>query len=83
MVQTKRNTPVFKVISRNEDTTKLEVKEVELAVPIWGWAYLQHRADALYEGDLNMAINEIFSAGMMAFVEIGEMNMEPANTLPC
>lgn len=75
--------PDIRTISRNESTNKLEIKEVELAVPIWGWEYLQLRANSLYGGDLNVAINEVFSAGLMAYIEIGEINMEPANTLPC
>jgi len=83
MPQTKRHNPVIRNIQRNEETNQLEIKEVELAVPKWGWQYLQMRADALYGGDLNTAINEVFSAGLMAYIEIGEVNMEPANTLPC
>ena len=83
MTQTKLNKPEIRVIPRNEKTNQLEIKEVELAVPIWGWQYLQMRADTLYNGDLNTAVNEVFSAGLMAYIEIGEVNMEPANTLPC
>ena len=83
MTQTKQHNPVIKTISRNERTNELEIREVELAVPIWGWQYLQMRANALYEGDLNTAVNEVFSAGLMAYIEIGEINMNPANTLPC
>jgi hypothetical protein len=83
MPQTKRHEPVIKSIKRNEKTNELEFREVELAVPIWGWQYLQMRADALYDGDLNTAVNEVFSAGLMAYIEIGEVNMKPANTLPC
>ena len=83
MPQTKRHKPVIRNIRRNEETNQLEIKEVELAVPIWGWQYLQMRADALYDGDLNTAVNEVFSAGLMAYIEIGEVNMEPANSLPC
>lgn len=75
--------PVIKSISRNERTNELEIREVEIACPKWGWQYLQMRADALYGGDLNTAVNEVFSAGLMAYIEIGEVNMEPANTLPC
>jgi hypothetical protein len=83
MGESKAYKPDIRVIPRNEETNKLEIKEVELAVPIWGWEYLQLRANSLYGGDLNMAINEVFSAGLMAYVEIGEINMEPANKIPC
>jgi hypothetical protein len=83
MGESKTHKPDFRVIPRNEETNKLEIKEVELAVPKWGWEYLQLRANALYDGDLNIAINEVFSAGLMAYIEIGEVNMEPANTMPC
>ena len=83
MTQTKRHEPVIKSIKRNEETNQLEIREVEIACPKWGWEYMQMRANALYEGDLNVAVNEILSAGLMAYIEIGEINMNPANTLPC
>jgi len=83
MVQSNRNNPVIMSFSRNEETNQLKIGSVELAVPIWGWQYLIARADALYGGDLNITINEVFSAGLMAFMDLSEVNMEPANTLPC
>jgi len=83
MVQSKRNNPVIMVFQQNEETNQLKIGSVELAVPIWGWQYLVARADALYGGDLNTTVNEIFAAGLTAFMELTEVDMEPANTLPC
>ena len=83
MTQRKPHEPVIMSFSRNEKTNKLEIREVEIASPEWGWQYLVARADALYGGDLNTAVNEVFSAGLMAFMDLSEVNMEPANTLPC
>ena len=79
----RKNTPVIRFISRNEETNKLLLQSVELACPAWGWTYLQMRADSLYEGDLNMAVNEVFAAGITAFVDLSEVDFEPVNTLPC
>jgi len=83
MGKTSPQKPVIRSLERNEMTNQLEVREVELAVPKWGWEYLQERAAALHDGDLNSAINEVFSAGLQAYVDLSTINMEPANKLPC
>ena len=83
MGHTMANKPVIMSFQRNEETNQLKIVSVELAVPVWGWQYLSGRADALHGGDLNVAVNEVFAAGLMAFMELGEISMEPVNKLPC
>jgi hypothetical protein len=79
----KNSKPVLMNFLKNEETNKLTIKEVELMVPGWGWKYLQARADTLYGGDLNTVVNEVFSAGLMAFFDLSEIDMQPVNKIPC
>lgn len=79
----KTHSPVYVSITRDEETRQLLTKVIELAVPHWGWEYLRQRADAIYEGDIETAINEVFNNGLNAFFELSEVDMTPINSNPC
>jgi hypothetical protein len=68
---------------QNPETSQIETREVKLGVPKWGWLFLQARANAVHGGDLDQAIKEVFNSGLVAFVEMSEIDMEPVNLLPC
>jgi hypothetical protein len=70
-------------LKRDEESSQIETQKVNLSAPRWGWHYLQERANALYGGDVNLAINEVFSKGLEAFVELSTYDPEPINKIPC
>ena len=70
-------------LEQTVQSSELEIREVELAVPKWGWQFLQGRANSIHNGDLNVAVNEIFASGLTAYVQLSEVDMEPANKIPC
>lgn len=78
-----KSQPVIMSLKQDEESSQTETREVELAAPKWGWHYLQARANALYGGDLNLAVNEVFAKGLQAFVELSIIDPEPINKLPC
>jgi hypothetical protein len=70
-------------LRQNEETNQLQPIEAKLNIPKWGIEFLQRRADLLNQGDLNAVLNEVFNAGLSAFIELSTIDDTPVNLLPC
>lgn len=61
------------------ETNQLELKNVNLEIPKWGWEFLKARAESLHEGDLSKTINEVFFMGVQGFMQLAEV--QPSSNL--